>query len=923
MPPTVLELPALRDALDRSADPLVARAHLTRLLEAHPWLVEEVESDELLRDAVIALITASRSLFVALERDPVAVTMLRSAAVHSKRDYASESISLLASDDPPRVLRRWKRQQIVRIAGRDLLGLADLREVGAELSALAQSCLQVAVEFVQPTVALSVIGMGKLGGGELNYSSDVDVVFVHAGDQADAERAARAVLAFMTRPTPEGIVFRTDVDLRPEGRSGALSRTVDAFTAYWQRWAQHWELQALIKAHPVAGEFAVGQAFMAAAEPFVWPDVLDPDAVREVRAMKHRTEGLLRQRGVSDRELKRGPGGIRDIEFAIQLLQLVHGRHDPSVRSRSTLNALEQLAIGGYVTTRDARALDAAYNWLRTVEHRLQLVDEQQTHTLPTDGAALMHVARVLGFRDRADVSAVEAFEATHHAQQTAVRAIHEKLFFAPLLDTLAGAGPLSAAAAEERLTAFGFRDIEQTRAALHELTAGLTRRSRVMQHLLPVLLGWLSAAPDPDLGLLQLRRLTEGYTRSSTVARRFRETPVAAERACRILGSSRVLGLALHRQPDFLDVLADDDALASESSHDALIDEAVDTLDWREDDTARRNGLRRFKRRHVLRVGARDLLGFGDLTTVEGELSDIADASVEAALQSLEPDLPFAVIGLGRLGGRELSYASDIDVLFVYEGSGARAFDRAEQIATRLVRAIGETTAEGQTFRVDTRLRPEGKQGMLARSLAGYESYWNERAQVWEFQTLTRARFVAGDTSLGARFVEAATTFVYRDPFADEWRREIRRMKARIERERIPPGEDPRFHLKLGRGSLSDVEFTVQLGQLTHGGGSPLVRTPSTRAALDALVALGSISPEDAERLVDAYVLCERARNYRYLLTGTSGDSLPIDGEEATHLARMLGYVHRPQQALRDEYRRVTRRARDVVERIFYGRDA
>jgi [glutamine synthetase] adenylyltransferase / [glutamine synthetase]-adenylyl-L-tyrosine phosphorylase len=923
MAPTVLELPALRDALDRSADPLVARAHLTRVLDAHPWLAEEVASDELLRDAVIAVTTASRSLFVALERDPVAVTMLRSAALHAKPDYAMESLPLLASDDPLRAVRRWKRQHIVRIAGRDLLGLAELREVASELTELAQSCLQAAVEFVKPTVALSVIGMGKLGGGELNYASDVDVLFVHDGDQADAERAARAVLAFMTRPTPEGIVFRTDVDLRPEGRSGALSRTVDAFTVYWQRWAQHWELQALIKASPVAGDVRVGQAFMAAAEPFVWPDVLDPDAVREVRAMKARTEGLLRQRGVSDRELKLGPGGIRDIEFAIQLLQLVHGRHDQSVRSRATLDALEQLAIGGYVTTRDARALDAAYNWLRTVEHRLQLVEEQQTHTLPTDGTALVHLARVLGFRDRADVTAVEAFQGAHHTQQKTVRAIHERLFFAPLLDTLAGAGPLSAAAAEERLTAFGFRDIEQTRAALRELTAGLTRRSRVMQQLLPVLLGWLSAAPDPDLGLLQLRRLTEGYTRSSTVARRFRETPVAAERACRILGSSRVLGLALHRQPDFLDVLADDDALAGAVSHDALIDEAVGTLDWREDDKARRNGLRRFKRRHVLRVGARDLLGFGDLTTVERELSDIADASVEAALQSLEPDLPFAVIGLGRLGGRELSYASDIDVLFVYEGSGARAFDRAEQVATRLVRAIGETTAEGQTFRVDTRLRPEGKQGMLARSLAGYESYWKERAQVWEFQTLTRARFVAGDASLGARFVEAATMFVYRDPFADEWRREIRRMKARIERERIPPGEDPRFHLKLGRGSLSDVEFTVQLGQLAHGGGNPLVRTPSTRAALDALIALGAISHDDGERLAEAYVLCERARNYRYLLTGTSGDSLPIDGEEAIHLARMLGYVHRPQQTLRDEYRRVTRRARDVVERIFYGRDA
>jgi glutamate-ammonia-ligase adenylyltransferase len=819
-------------------------------------------------------------------------------------------------------LRGWKRQQIVRIAGRDLLGIADLRDVVSELSALARACLQVAVDFAAPSTRLAIIGMGKLGGGELNYASDVDVMFVHEGDQEEAEHAARSVLATMTRPSPDGIVFRTDADLRPEGRAGALSRTLDAFTAYWERWARNWELQALLKATPVAGDQALGEAFMARAQPFVWPDVLDPDAVREARAMKARTEELLRQQGISDRELKRGPGGIRDIEFAVQLLQLVHGRHDPSVRARSTLEALEQLAAGGYVTMSDARALDAAYVWLRTVEHRLQLVEEQQTHTLPVEPAALTRLARVLGFRDTPDQPAVAAFEARHRAQQTVVRAIHEKLFFAPLLDTLAGAGPLTPAAAEERLTAFGFQDIDRTRDALRELTAGLTRRSRVMQQLLPVVLGWLSTTPDPDLGLLQLRRLTEGYTRSSAVARTFRETPLAAERTSRILGSSRVLGLALHRQPDFLDVLADADALATEPTRAELVEDALGTLDWREDDRARRNGLRRFKRRELLRIGARDILGFAGLAAVGQELSHLADATLEAALQSLEPEFPFAVIGMGRLGGRELSYASDIDVLFAFDGSGARAFDRAEHVATQLVRAIGETTSEGQTFRIDARLRPEGRQGVLARSPEAYATYWEQRAEVWEFQALTRARFVAGDPALGARFLELAEPYVYRDPFPEEWRREIRRMKARIERERIPPGEDSRFHLKLGRGSLSDVEFTAQLEQLAHGARNPSVRTPSTLSALDALVASELLVPDDADRLREAYVLCERARNYRYLLTGTSGDSLPTDGDEAEKLARMLGYVYRPQQTLREEYRRVTRRAREVVERVFYGRD-
>jgi glutamate-ammonia-ligase adenylyltransferase len=922
---TVIDSTPVRRSLERSADPILGRAALARLFDARPALVDEVPGDPPLLDAVVAVIVASRSLLAVLERDREAIEMLRRDALTTELtvdQLVAAARAAIADDDPAAALRRWKHRQMVRIAGRDLLGLADLRTVGADLAAVAEACLSAALAIAAPTVPIAVIGMGKLGGTELNYASDVDVVFVHEGETAEAERAARALLRVMTEPTADGIVFRTDADLRPEGRAGPLSRALDSYEAYWERWAQTWELQALIKARPVAGDAALGAAFIAHADPFVWPDVLDPAAVHEVRAMKARTEQMLASKGLQTRELKRGYGGIRDIEFAVQLLQLVHGRHDPSIRARGTLDALEQLSSGGYITVPDARQLDEAYVWLRTVEHRLQLVDEHQTHTLPTDDRARTHLARVLGYRDKPGATAVDQLDAHHQRHQRIVRSIHEKLFFAPLLETLAGVGALSMEAAQERLTAFGFRDIAQTRAALDELTAGLTRRSRVMQQLLPAMLGWLSAAPDPDLGLLALRRLTEGYNRSSTLARRFRDSPLAAERTCRILGSSRVLGAALYRQPEFVDALADDATLEAEASRADLIDEALDSLDWREDDADRRSGLRRFKRRHLLRIGARDLLGFAPVDTAGRELSHLADACVEAALRSLEPTLPFAVIGLGRLGGAELSYASDIDVIFVYEGTKPSEFGVAEKTATRLVGAIGDSTSEGRTFRVDTRLRPEGNQGSLARSLGGYRAYFEQYAQTWEFQALTKARVVAGDREVGERFVQLAHEFVYRDPFPEEWRRDIRRMKARIESERIPPGEDPRFHLKLGRGSLSDIEFTVQLAQLAHGSAHPEVRDPSTLRALDALVGIGAVSDEDAAPLRESFVLCERARNYRYLLTASPGDSLPVDGDEAEKLARMLGYTHRPQQTLRDDYRRVTRRARAIVERLLYARE-
>ena len=380
------------------------------------------------------------------------------------------------------------------------------------------------------------------------------------------------------------------------------------------------------------------------------------------------------------------------------------------------------------------------------------------------------------------------------------------------------------------------------------------------------------------------------------------------------------MLGEALRRQPDFVEALGDDDGLAREKTRAELVEEALGTLGWRGGTQQRRQGLRRFKRRELLRIAARDVLGFATVEEAGRELAGLAEACVEAALRMLEPERPFAVIGMGRFGGGELSYASDIDVLFVYDGDTPADFAAAERTAEALMREIGATTAEGQTFRIDANLRPEGKQGPLARSLDGYRAYYERWAQTWEFQALLKARPVAGDAELGARFAALVEPFVFRDPFPDDAVREVRRMKARIERERIPPGEDPEFHLKLGRGSLSDVEFSVQLVQLLHGATRPEVRAASTIDGLHRLRDAGLLGEDDAVALEESYRFCERARNARYLLTGSPSDALPTDGAEALKLARLLGYVHRPQQSLRDDYRKVTRRARAVVDRVFYG---
>lgn len=932
---TVLDTPPLRDAIAHAADPARARGVIARVLDAHPALTDELVQLDTMRDALVTVACASRSLSSALVADPwlhdvlresrESLTHLRTVEEHEQRRRDAFQADPPAGSpdgapDPRALLRRWKRRELLRIAVRDLLGIAPLVEVGAELASLAQTCLAGALEIAAPAVPLAVIGMGKLGGRELNYASDVDVLFVHEGVAADADRAARELLAVMAAPSADGIVFRTDANLRPEGRAGPLTRTIDAYGAYYERWAQTWELQALIKARPVAGDPGLATRFTALVDPHVWPAELDPDAVREVRAMKARSEEVVRRAGTGRRELKRGPGGIRDIEFAVQLLQLVHARHDRGIRSANTLDALDELADHGYVDPGEAEVLGESYVFLRTVEHRLQLEDEAQTHTLPADPTALTHLARVLGYRDSGEASALDQFDAEHRRHQANTRALHEKLFFRPLLEAFGGGGPLSEDAAEERLAAFGFKNPAHTQAALRELTVGLTRRNRLMEQLFPLLLGWISESPDPDLGLLQLRTLAEGPARSSALTVAFRDAPDAAERTCTLLGSSRVLGQALRRQPDFVEQLGDDTLLQKEQTREDLVAAALETLAWRPGPEARREGLRRFKRREVLRIASRDVLGFATVGAVGRELTALAEACVEAALLSVSPGVPLAVIGMGRLGGRELSYASDIDVMFVYEGEGAADFAEAERSAEALIREIGEITPEGQTFRIDCNLRPEGKDGPLTRSFEGFRAYYERWVDTWELQALTRARHAGGDPGLGGRFASLVEPYVYRSTFSEQAVREVRTMKARIETERIPPGEDPQFHLKLGRGTLSDVEFTVQLLQLVHGFAHPEVRTPSTIEGLALLAGAGLLDGNDATTLLDAYRFCERARNARYLLTGAAGDSLP-SGDDALRLARMLGYAHRPSTSLRDDYRRLTRRARGVVERAFYGK--
>jgi glutamate-ammonia-ligase adenylyltransferase len=887
-------LAPLAELVERSADPARVRAALDRLTAAAPALPDRLVGDAGLAERLVAVVAASRSLGALLVRDPAALEVL-----------ADPSVRLAPDDD----VVGWKRRELLRIAALDLTGAATLASTTADLSAMARDVLTAAVAVAAADTArdlsISVIGMGKLGGAELNYASDVDVLFVGEGDPTDLERVARTVLEHAGR------CFRVDADLRPEGRDGPLVRSLASYESYWDRWAEPWERQALLRALPVAGDPDLGARWAAAAGAVVWGRPFTADDLRHVRALKVRAEDEVRRRGVADREVKRGPGGIRDVEFAAQLLQLVHGHVDDELRSPNTVVALEALAQGGYVDGDDAHQLARSYELLRRVEHVLQLEDERQTHTVPADRDQRRRIARVLGYQGTPEGGPTDRFDRDLGRHRALVRTVHERVWFRPLLAALSGAGPLGPEAAAERLAAFGFTDVERTRQAVVELTRGLTRSSRMMQQLLPLLLDWLSTAPDPDLGLLGLRRLASGEQRSRALAIAFRESAEVARQLALVLGTSRRLGDILVANPDLIERLADPARLRTRPRAE-LVESALASTAWRADLEDRQRAMQRWHQRHLLGIAARDVLGHAPVEVVGADLTALAEASLDGALAVLAPEVPFAVVAFGRMGGAELGYASDLDVAFVHEDRAPGDAEEAERVASGLLRFLGGDTPAERIWTIDAGLRPEGRNGPLTRSLEGWRAYLDRWASTWERQAYLRVRAVAGDPGLGARLVEEIQEAIWSRPFTDEEVREVRRMKVRIEQERLGRDDDPEFHLKLGRGSLSDIEFTVQLLQLRHG-----VRGTATIGALDSLVEAGHLPVADAEVLEESYRFCERTRNRSFLVVGP-GDSLPVRPERITPLARSLGFTV---TGLRAEYRRVTRRARRVVEHRFYDR--
>ncbi|QJU53677.1 bifunctional [glutamine synthetase] adenylyltransferase/[glutamine synthetase]-adenylyl-L-tyrosine phosphorylase [Herbiconiux sp. KACC 21604] len=954
---------AFRDA----PDPDLALEGVLRLEQRAADLTHAALGEEVLRRRTVRVFGASEGLIDFFCRHPAQLASLGDArlelpdAEEAKRELlasveAHDGFSGVVGENAWTALRIRYRVLLARVTAFDLEQpnpVAGLDSVARSLADLAAGALEASLAVARTEVStkghglwffpaeqvratrFAIIGMGKAGAGELNYVSDVDVIFVAEGDEAAGLTTSTAVeigtrLAMVTmrgigETGLEPSLWEVDPNLRPEGKAGALVRSLESHAAYYDRWAKNWEFQALLKARPLAGDLELGDAYTSVVAPKVWSSASRENFVESVQRMRERVTEHIKSSDV-EYQLKLGPGGLRDIEFTVQLLQLVHGQTDERVRQRSTLEALAALAEFGYIGRVESVEFAQDYRILRLLEHRLQLRHLRRTHLMPRDEAEQRVLARGSGL-----ASSASELVARWSDVKVRVRSLHERLFYRPLLAAVAALSPdeqaLTSEQAEARLAAIGFENPGGALAHIAAMTAGVSRRASIQRTLLPVMLQWFANGADPDYGLLAFRRLSDTLGETYWFLRMLRDSSGAAARLTQLLSGSRFVGELLERIPEAAAWLENDEELRPRPLELLLEEVAAIAARHESPDTAAM-ALRFARRREVLRMAISSILGMVTVEELGAALTAITTAHLRGTLsvirQSAAPasgdGIEFAIIGMGRNGGGELGFGSDADVLYVYRPVRVDK-PTAQSVAQFIVNELNRLTDDSRLPLVlDIDLRPEGKNGPAVRSLESYAAYYERWSLTWEAQALLRANGVAGDQALIDDFHALADTVRYPANISETEVREVKRIKARVEKERLPQGADPARHLKLGRGSLSDVEWLVQLLQLEHAARVPAIRTTSTLEALKAEEDAGLIGHDDARRLHDAWIFASRARSAMTLWTNKTSDVLPTDRRQLEGVARLLEYPPGSATQLEEDYLGVTRRSRAVFERLFYG---
>jgi glutamate-ammonia-ligase adenylyltransferase len=1000
----------LPDALE-TADPDLALNNFERLTAVVPYCeLLDILADSTGRRQFLTILGASPFLSgILFRRDHffhdlfIARELLRAKNEGTMLAEIRGLIPLTASfAELQKVLRVYKAREILRIGGRDLCSLANLAEVTGELSALAAATLQRAYEvcdillrgdFGAPLLdepapdgtaeaQFTVLGMGKFGGRELNFSSDIDLIYFYSSEKGRTAgvpsslgemrnsihlhqyfvKLGEMITRALGQATEDGFVFRVDLRLRPEGNSGEMANSLRSAEVYYENWGQSWERAAMLKARPVAGSLALGQTLLRDLEPFIYRRYLDYGMIEDIKLMKQKIDRSLTREKEGERNLKLGRGGIREIEFFIQTLQLVYAGKNPLLREKNSLQALEILHGEGLVKTEDYRVLSEAYVFLRTVEHRIQVIQERQTHNLPVRPEEMRALARRCGFAD------AETFGHALEKHRRAVSGIFRELFHsaeevireevrpevALLFDP--GAEPdLVKDILEEK----GFKNPDGAYESLLELRDGpphshLTQRARrQLERIAPLLLQEVFDSPEPDMALHNLERFLGALRARATFFALLAENREIIKMLVSLFGTSQFLSRIFIQHPEILDSLVSRSYAVTSKERQAMERELGDLLKTAADYEEKLDAMRRFRNEEFLRIALNDIHGHTPQGEGTRQLSYLADTCLKQALEIAREELlpryglpfcrdaeggehqaAFAIVGMGKLGGMELNYHSDLDIIFIYEGEGetrpvagtdpGRFRPQTNQeyfsrLAQRIISVLTLMTREGYLYQIDTRLRPSGNQGPLVTSLPAYERYHQSAAQLWERQALTKARVVAGPGPLVRRIEELNRQIVYERPLPPELRGEICRLRNRMEMEIAREGED-HFNIKTGRGGMVDVEFIAQYLQLLHGGERPALRQSNTLRSLEALKREGVLTGEDFAVLADGYKFLRRLENKLRLIHDQSINELSNDRAYLTKLARRLGYPERPRrpdEVFLADYRAATRRIREVFNRI------
>ena len=887
-------------------------------------------------------------------------------------------LARIADRDLPcaqRVLRLARRRELCRLALRELTGRADVLRSALELSLLARAVCSAALAFCERSACAEhgqpesgrtgfcVLAFGKLGGDELNFSSDIDLVFLYrhdgtssggtAGATSHRQRYARLAERFirlLAEVTADGFCYRVDVSLRPEGRNGPLVNPLDAVLRYYESYGRSWERLALLRARPLAGDLALGEELLSALDPFVFRRSVDFGVLDELRDLKRRIEVTAARRGD---DVKLGPGGIREIEFFAQALALLHGGRKPSLKRRDLVGLLDRLEGEGLLPGRDRAQLEDAYRFLRRVEHRLQMQDDRQTHLLPADPAERRKLAVRLGEGDSDPLATFDRELSSHRA---AARAAFDALLRTheaprPAREVEASCqaaldASLPEDAREEALTALGFSRLDEGLLAIHRLTrrgapfgpgGGAATRRRFEG-----LFEELARAADPDRALAHFSSWAVALRAPDSQLGLLERDPASLRRLCSLFGSSDLLSRELLRHPERFELLLPTRPLEPSKDLARLRAELGVQLAGIDDPEGRLSAACRFRNEEVLRIGLLDLAGELPVEAVSAQLSDLALAilgevlalaAAETAARHGQPGdgATLCVIALGSLGGREATYGSDLDLLFLFSCSGESSggsrgcVENREyfaRLAQRLIALLAMPLREGTLYRTDSRLRPSGNQGALVTSLAALREYHAARSALWERQALLKASFAAGDSKLFERaFAEVLDAAIYRsESDAGAVASEIVRLRRRMETE-LAGEQRSRYNPKLGRGGLTDIEFAVQFLQLVHGRGRAALRQAATLQAIEALAAERLLAAADARELACDARFLRRLEGRLRIASDVRQTHLPEDRGALDALARRLGYGAEagrgPGQRLLDDYGVRTGRVRAIFERV------